>query len=74
MVSYMTNEEELKTIMSAVMEATAKMALVHDYIERFKISDVRIIAPIQDIDRCVRVLDHILNHNPTEDFGTEGVH
>jgi len=64
----------MKMIMSAVVEATAKMALIRDYIERFKISDVRIIAPIQDIDRCVCVLDHILNHNPTEDFGTEGAH
>ena len=70
----MTNEGEMKMIMSAVIEATAKMALIRDYIERFKISDVRILAPIQDIDRCVCVLDHILNHNPTEDFGTEGVH
>jgi len=68
----MTNEEELKTIMSAVIEATAKMALIHDYIKRFRISDVRILAPIQDIDRCVRVIDHILNNNPTEDFGMEG--
>ena len=70
----MTNEEEMKMMMSAVMEATTKMALIRDYIERFKISDVRILAPIQDIDRCVCVLDHILNHNPTEDFGAEGAH
>ena len=72
MVSYMTNEEEMKMMMSAVMEATTKMALIRDYIERFKISDVRILAPIQDIDRCVCVLDHILNHNPAEDFGEGG--
>ncbi len=69
----MTNEEEMKIIMSAVIEATAKMALIRDYIERFKISDVRILAPIEDIDRCVCVLDHILNHKSPEDFGMGGV-
>ena len=64
----------MKMIMSAVIEATTKMALIRDYIERFEISDVRILAPIHDIDRCVCVLDHILNHNPAEDFGAEGSH
>ena len=73
MVSYMNNDKELKAIMSVVAEATAKMTLIQDYIERFKISDVRILAPIQDVERCVCVLDHILNHKSPEDFGMGGV-
>jgi len=73
MVSYMNSDEELKTIMSVVAEATAKMILIQDYVDRFKISDIRILAPIQDVERCVTVLDHILNHKSPEGFGMGGV-
>jgi len=70
MVSYMNSDDEKKTIMSVVEEATEKMVLIKDYVIRFKISDVRILAPIQDVNRCIWILDNILNNKSHEDFGT----
>ena len=43
-------------------ECEAKMELVQDYIERFKIKDIRIVAPILDIERCITFMAIIIDH------------
>ena len=45
---------------SSVNECQAKLCLISDYLERFKIQDVRILAPIHDIERCVDMMGHAL--------------
>jgi len=45
-----------------IHECEAKIELVHDYIERFKIKDIRIVAPILDIDRCIHFMAIIVDH------------
>jgi len=69
----MSSDEQMKTILLVVGEVAAKMILIQDYIERFKISDVRLLAPLQDVDRCVSVLCHILNYKSGERFDKGGV-
>ena len=48
---------------SSVNECHAKLSLISDYLERFKIQDVRILAPIHDIERCVDMMEHALHHD-----------
>ncbi len=45
----------------AVAECNAKMELITDYLERFKIKDNRLVAPIHDIERCIEVMHHVMN-------------
>lgn len=47
---------------SAVDECHAKLEIVNDYLERFKISDNRLVAPIHDIERCVDMMYHVMHH------------
>ena len=49
-----------KAFHSLVCESHAKLSLITDYLERFKIEDVRIVAPIRDIERCVDMMGHAL--------------
>jgi len=51
-----------KILASTVAECFAKMEIITDYIERFKISDNRLVAPIHDIERCISVMNHIMEH------------
>ena len=63
------NSELKKVLQSTVCECESKISLINDYLERFKISDVRITAPIWDVERCVGVMKHILGdheHNSDE--------
>lgn len=48
---------------SSINECQAKLYLISDYFERFKIQDVRILAPIHDIERCVEMMAHALHEN-----------
>jgi hypothetical protein len=52
-----------KVLSSSVCECQIKLSLISDYIERFKIQDVRILAPIHDIERCVDMMAHALHEN-----------
>ena len=57
----MMNSDELgKMLEGTVSECQAKMTLVNDYLDRFKIQDLRIVAPIRDIERCIDVMLHML--------------
>ena len=48
---------------SSVCECQIKLSLISDYLERFKIQDVRILAPIHDIERCVDMMAHALHQD-----------
>ena len=71
----MMNSDELgKMLEGTVSECQAKMTLVNDYLDRFKIQDMRIVAPIRDIERCIDVMLHMLyghgldhDHHGSED-------
>ena len=52
---------------SSVNECQVKLSLISDYFDRFKIQDVRILAPIHDIERCVDMMSHALHENEEED-------
>jgi len=57
----MMNSEELgKMLEGTISECEAKMSLVNDYLDRFKIQDMRIVAPVRDIERCIHVMLHML--------------
>jgi len=57
----MMNSDQLgKMLEGNVSECEAKLSLVNDYLERFKIQDLRIVAPIRDIERCVHIMIHLL--------------
>ena len=58
----MDHEDLDKVLQSTVAECCIKLELITDYIERFKISDNRLVAPIHDIERCVDVMTHIMEH------------
>ena len=51
----------------AVAECNAKLELITDYLERFKISDNRLVAPIHDIERCVDMMTHLMHHKEMGD-------
>ncbi len=55
-----------KVLSSSVNECQAKLCLVADYLERFKIHDARIVAPINDIERCVDMMAHALHKDEPE--------
>ena len=48
---------------STVAECHAKMELITDYLERFKIVDNRLVAPIHDIERCIDVMHHMMHEH-----------
>jgi len=48
---------------SAVSECHVKLEIITDYLERFKISDNRLVAPIHDIERCVDMMHHLMHHD-----------
>ena len=43
------SEAKMEMLHSALNEGSIKMTLVHDYIERFDIKDMRLISPLVDI-------------------------
>ena len=43
-----------------VNECQAKLSLINDYLERFQIEDVRLVAPIRDIERCIHMIHHTM--------------
>ena len=60
------NSDELKNVLRCnIGECQTKLELINDYFERFKIRDSRITAPVHDIDRCIIMMSHIIDHeNP----------
>ena len=57
----MNNPDDAEAFERTVSECQAKMELIDDYLERFKIKDMRIVAPIRDIERYVMVMAHLLH-------------
>ena len=56
------NSDDVNMIIdSSVCECQIKLELLNDYLERFRIRDARITAPIKDIERCVDVMVHVLH-------------
>ena len=45
---------------NSITECQVKLSLIDDYLERFQIEDVRLLAPIRDIQRCVSVMHHTM--------------
>ena len=54
----MGSEEVDEVVRSAVDERNAKLDIINNYLDRFKISDNRLVAPIHDIERCVETMHH----------------
>ena len=63
----MNPEDVEKALESSVGECQTKLELVNDYLQRFKIKDSRILAPIYDIERCIHMMMHLLHDNHGED-------
>ena len=55
-----------KVLNNSVNECQTKLCLISDYFDRFKIRDVRILAPIHDIERCVDMMSHALHEDEEE--------
>jgi len=73
----MMNSDKLGELLEGtVSECDAKLSLVNDYLDRFKIQDMRIVAPIRDIERCIHVMLHMLNGHGSEHdhYGSEHDH
>ena len=67
-VKYMIDSEMTENVLhSSVNECHAKLCLILDYFERFKIKDVRILAPIHDIERCIDMMSHVLQKDGQDD-------
>ncbi len=62
----MIDSESTKVIHSSINECHVKLSLISDYLERFKIQDARIVAPIHDIERCVDLMQHVLHMDDCE--------
>ena len=45
----MMNERETKSLRTAIYDGILTMAFVQDYMERFRVTDRRIILPLRDI-------------------------
>ena len=43
------SEDKMEMLHSALNEGSIKMTLVRDYVERFDIKDMRLVAPLVDI-------------------------
>ena len=69
----MSKKEQIQSLLSAISEAEAKMILVQDYLDRFKISDMRLLAPVHDIDRCISHVCHIISTHIFDDGDNKGV-
>ena len=59
----MNPEDFENALESSVGECQTKLELVNDYLERFKIKDSRLRAPIYDIERCIALMVHLLHHH-----------
>jgi len=57
----MNSDEFHKILEMNVAECQTKFELINDYLERFKINDARLTAPIFDIERCVSIMIHLIN-------------
>ena len=55
-----------KVLTSSIGECQTKLCLISDYLERFNIQDIRIVAPINDIERCVDMMAHALHKDEPE--------
>lgn len=64
----MTSDKHLEAIFDAISEAEIKLMLVQDYLQRFQITDVRLVAPLKDIDRCISFASNTSQH--MQDDGT----
>ena len=61
------NSDELKNVLlSNIGECQTKLELINDYLERFQIRDSRITAPVFDIDRCISMMVHIIDHENSD--------
>lgn len=58
----MDNSHLDEILQNNVCECHVKMELINDYLNRFKISDNRLTAPIHDIERCIDTMIHIIQH------------
>ena len=47
-------------IHDSINECRVKLSLIDDYLERFQIEDVRLLAPIKDVQRCVAMMHHTM--------------
>ncbi len=57
----MNDNEFHKFLEMNVAECQTKLELINDYLERFKITDARLRAPVFDIERCVRIITHLMH-------------
>ena len=53
--------EDIDALAATIGEGVAKLGLIHDYIDRFEIKDMRIIAPILDIERVLCTCGHVVD-------------
>jgi len=44
----------------SINECRVKLSLIDDYLERFQIEDVRLLAPIKDVQRCIAMMHHTM--------------
>jgi hypothetical protein len=49
------NDVDQELIHDSINECRVKLSLIDDYLERFQIEDVRLLAPIKDVQRCVAI-------------------
>ena len=72
----MMNERETKSLRTAIYDGILTMAFVQDYMERFRITDRRILLPLRDI-QCLfyglnkeffddKILGDITTHQVTD--------
>ena len=61
------NDNHMNILRDSIGECKTKMELVNDYLNRFKISDIRLVAPLLDVERCLNVVLHILSHDDNPD-------
>ncbi len=57
----MNDNEFHKFLEMNVAECQTKLELINDYLERFKITDARLRAPIFDVERCVGIITHLMH-------------
>jgi len=57
----MNNDEFHRILEMNVAECQTKLELINDYLERFRITDTRLRAPIFDVERCVGIITHLMH-------------
>lgn len=57
----MNDNEFHKFLEMNVAECQTKLELINDYLERFKITDARLRAPIFDVERSVVIITNLIH-------------